>query len=253
MAKNKTPTEGSEHRKKFIECLENIAYRHNAQTVFNDFLAITAISLSNTSDPYFIMTSRAIREKREKRYQDIVNQYSDKERSLFSLMFRELVEELESYCKPESLHMSDFLGELFQTMNFQEDRKAQIFTPQHISNFIGASIIGDGESLKKDIEEKDYISVCDPCCGGGSMIYGLANFIPKVGLNYNKDALFYGVDIDERCVLMTYIQCSLYGLPAIIQQMDALTNESLSEPWFTLMAVLYSWRWRDLYKESTTK
>ena len=85
------------------------------------------------------------------------------------------------------------------------------------------------------------------------MIYCAANTLSAKGLNYNKDALFYGVDIDERCVLMTYIQCSLYGLPAIIQQMDALTNESLSEPWFTLMAVIYSWRWRDLYKESTTK
>ena len=212
MAKKKSKPEGSEHRKKFIEYLETIAYRHDMQTVFNDFLATTAISLSNTSDPYCIMTSRTVREKREKRYQDIVNQYSNKERPLFSLMFRELVKELESYCKPKPLHMTDFLGELFQTMNFQEDGKAQIFTPQHISNFIGASIIGDGESLKKDIEEKGYILVCDPCCGGGSMIYGLANFIPKIGLNYNKDALFFGIDIDERCVLMTYIQCSLYGL-----------------------------------------
>ena len=85
------------------------------------------------------------------------------------------------------------------------------------------------------------------------MIYCAANTLSAKGLNYNKDALFYGVDIDERCVLMTYIQCSLYGLSAIIQQMDALTNESLSEPWFTLMAVLYSWRWKDLWKESTTK
>ena len=67
------------------------------------------------------------------------------------------------------------------------------------------------------------------------MIYCAANTLSAKGLNYNKDALFYGVDIDERCVLMTYIQCSLYGLSAIIQQMDALTNESLSEPWFTLL------------------
>ena len=85
------------------------------------------------------------------------------------------------------------------------------------------------------------------------MIYCAANTLSAKGLNYNKDALFYGVDIDERCVLMTYIQCSLYGLSAIIQQMDALTNESLSEPWFTLMAVLYSWRWKDLWKENVKK
>ena len=154
MAKNKTTTEGSEHRKKFIEYLENIAYRHNAQTVFNDFLAITAISLSNTSDPYCIMTSRAIREKREKRYLDIVNRYTEKERSLFCLMFKELVDELESYCNPESLNMSDFLGEIFQIKNFQEDKKNQIFTPQHISNLMGILAIGDSESLKRTSKKK---------------------------------------------------------------------------------------------------
>ena len=253
MTKKKSKPEGSEHRKKFIEYLETIAYRHNMQTVFNDFLATTAISLSNTSDPYCIMTSRTIREKREKRYLGIVNRYSEKERPLLSLMFKELVDELESYCKPESLYMSDFLGEIFQIMNFQEDRKAQIFTPQHISNFMGASIIGDGESFKKDIKAKGFVSVCDPCCGGGAMIYGVANALPAIGLNYNKDALFFGIDIDERCVLMTYIQCSLYGLPAIIQQKDFLTDEVLSEPWITLMAVLYSWRWKDLWKEGVKK
>ena len=154
MAKNKTSTEGSEHRKKFIECLENIAYRHNAQTVFNDFLAITAISLSNTSDPYCIMTSRAIREKREKHYLDIVNRYTDKERSLFCLMFKELVDELESYCNPESLNMIDFLGEIFQIKNFQEDKKNQIFTPQYISNLMGILAIGDSESLKRTSKKK---------------------------------------------------------------------------------------------------
>ena len=44
----------SEHRKNIAQCIEFIGRVHNPWTVFSDFLAMTAITISNNSDPYHI-------------------------------------------------------------------------------------------------------------------------------------------------------------------------------------------------------
>jgi hypothetical protein len=56
--------------------------------VFNDFLEMSAISISNTVDPTH-------REERERRYLDLINAYEKKEQELFPRMFAHLTEALE--------------------------------------------------------------------------------------------------------------------------------------------------------------
>lgn len=67
----------------------------------------------------------------------------------------------------------------------------------------------------------------------------IANAIPKCGvildaccgafLHAACVSNRFGTDIDERCVAMSYIQCSLLGIPAIITHGNALTLECWSE------------------------
>ena len=244
----------SEHRKNIAKCIEFIGRKHSRWKVFSDFLAIAAISISNNCAPYYTDAEEKIRTEREKRYLKIIGNYDKHERMLFMSMFTELVEELQSYCPcRESVHLTDVLGELFHELNFNDAWKGQFFTPQCVCDLMSEMTLGDGESYKKIIAEKRYFTVNEPCCGGGAMIYGLANTMNKIGLNYNKEVLVFASDIDERCIFMTYIQCSLYGIPAIIQQKNSLSNEYLSPPWFTPLFHLYNWRWSDLWKESAEK
>ena len=237
----------SEHRKNIAKCINFIGRVHDSWTVFNDFLAVAAISISNSCDPYHIFTSQKIWNEREQRYLKIIGKYDKREQMLLASMFAELVEELQSYCPcKESVHLTDVLGELFHELNFNDAWKGQFFTPQPVCDLMGEMTLDS--DVKNLIAEKKYFTVNEPCCGGGALIYGLANAMNKIGLNYNKEVLVFANDIDERCVFMTYIQCSLYGIPAVIQQKDSLSGEPLSPPWFTPLFVWYSWRWSDLWK-----
>ena len=107
----------------------------------------------------------------------------------------------------------------------------------------GKIVIGDNDEVQKAISERGYFTINEPCCGGGAMIYGAVNAMFDMGLKPNRDVLVIAGDIDERCVFMMYIQCSLYGIPAIIQQKNALTGEVFSPAWFTPLYVMFKWRW----------
>ena len=76
------------------------------------------------------------------------------------------------------------------------------------------------------------------------MFFGFCNAFRESGFNYCKNLLLMGQDIDERCIWMAYIQCSLYGLPAIIQQMDTLQMKEYGEPWYTPVYIFDGWNVR---------
>ena len=244
MSKRKKTLIGSDHRKNFSKFLDFAARSHGGWKVFEDFLTIAAISISNSADPNGIVTSKETIAEREKRYLSTINNYSKSEQKFLVSMFAELVLELESNFTGNRLpHLVDVLGELFHELNFNDHWKGQFFTPQHICDLTGKLVIGDNEKIQKEISERGYFTVYEPCCGGGAMIYGAVNSMFEIGLNPNKNVLVVAGDIDERCVFMTYIQCSLYGIPAVIRQKNALKDEFLGEVWFTPLYILNKWRW----------
>jgi len=55
--------------------------------------------------------------------------------------------------------------------------------------------------------------------------------------------------VDERCVWMTFIQCSLYGVPAIVSQQNTLTMETYGAPWMTPVYIWEGWPWRRQHKQ----
>lgn len=160
-------------------------------------------------------------------------------------MFAELVLELESSFSGETPHLVDVMGELFQELNLSDQWKGQFFTPQHVCDLVGRLGVGDNEKVQDEIAKCGYFTIREPCCGAGAMIYGAVNAMYEIGLNPNKQVLVVAGDIDERCVLMTYIQCSLYGIPAIVQHKDAFTDRVISPSWFTPTYVWFNRRWSE--------
>ena len=247
----KTLVAGSEHRKNFVKALNRFnAYGYSRFNVFNDFLHLSAITLANSSDPYNLANAKATVDEREAQYKNIIGKYKPELQNLFGEMLSEIVLEMQNYCPN---HLTDVLGEIFHSLEFQDEWKGQFFTPQCVSDMCGM-VLTDNNSLNAAIAEKGFITINEPCCGSGSMILGAANGFRKLGLNPNRQMLIVANDLDERCVWMCYVQLSLYGLPAIVQRQNTLTLETYDAPWYTPTFVFDGWTlwaWRAFDEEQS--
>ena len=74
--------------------------------------------------------------------------------------------------------------------------------------------------MEKIIDKNGYITLSEPCCGAGAMILGFVKALKDEDINYQQNLLVYAVDISEICAYMTYVQLSLYGIPAIVVRKD---------------------------------
>lgn len=231
MAKKVTMTQTTEHTRQFVKCFEKLRYNHNAFAVYSDFLALSAISISNSVNPH---------EGREQEYQRIAKNYTDKEQTLFSEMFACIAAEMEP-AKGKLPDYHDVLGELFHNLNLQDEWKGQFFTPQNVSTMMELMTVGDCEEV---IKKRGYIKMLEPCIGGGSTVIGAVNAMFQLGYNPCKQLFVVGYDLDERCVHMSYIQLSLMGIPAMIQRADSLNCETYGDIWYTPAFVLDDWAGR---------
>ena len=102
----------------------------------------------------------------------------------------------------------------------------------------------DSETTAKAIKERGFITINEPCCGAGSLVIGAINAMREINLNPSKQMLVVANDIDERCVLMCYIQLSLYGVPAVITQQNTITMQTYGSPWYTPVFIFDGWTWR---------
>ena len=228
----------SEHRKNFVKLLNNFnAYGYSRFNVFNDFLHMAAITIADSSDPYFLANSKKTVEAREEEYKNVIGRYKPELQNYFGEMLAELVLEMGTYC-PD--HLTDVLGELFMELGFADQWKGQCFTPQSVCDMMGM-ITFDVGRVQSLIDEKGFVTVNDGAVGAGAIILGAANEMRRSGFNPQKQMLAVVNDIDERCVWMSYIQLSLYGLPAIVMRQNTLTLETFGAAWFTPMFVADGW------------
>ena len=130
----------------------------------------------------------------------------------------------------------DVLGEIFHEFNLNDQKGGQVFTPQHTGDLMGAVGLTE-EIIQSEIKHNGFIKIREPCCGSGAITLGALNGLLELGINPNYQSLVIASDLDERCVLMSYIQLSLYGIPAIVFQQNAITDEIYSEKWYTPMFI----------------
>ncbi|MBQ7896091.1 MAG: SAM-dependent DNA methyltransferase [Oscillospiraceae bacterium] len=233
-----------EGQRNIIKLLNTLEARHTRWQLWQDFIVMSAISISNLVDA-------AHREKREEMYLTIAKKYSEKEMAVFPEMLSEVVKSMEE--NPDQ----DFLGELFMALELGNDWKGQFFTPYSVCRAMAAMTLG-GDGLKEKLNREHWISVNDPACGAGALLVAFANECRRPGndINFQSSVLFVAQDIDFLAGCMCYIQLSLMGCPGYVVIGDTLCNPSTSydsrglipkddgNVWYTPFYFRHEWHWR---------
>lgn len=111
----------------------------------------------------------------------------------------------------------DFLGGFASYIGgLEKDHKGQCFTPFELCELLAKIMIPDDFK-----PQKLPLKIQEPACGGGAIIIATAERLRAVGLS-GRDFYFVANDIDEKCAKMTYIQCTLLDIPAVIYTGDTL-------------------------------
>lgn len=221
----------NKHYKELLNMIKRLTYSHGTWEIFNDFLEMSAISISNAVD------TRQF-EGREKQYLSIIGKYAPEQQTIFAEMLAELVLALEYEYQAGSF--VDVLGKLFHDLELHNKYKGQFFTPQHICTMMGKMLLGDSDAA---IAERGFIPLLEPTCGSGAMVLGFAQAMRDSGYNHSEQLLVTAIDIDIKCVYMCYLQLSLYGIPAAVIHGNSLSNEVWST-WYTPVYIFGGWSWR---------
>ena len=222
--------------KELCAALQSVSSNKAVYQVFEDWLAISAISISSYIDPIHY-------DEREKEYQRIRSGYTDGEMDKLAKCLNILTNVMTE--KITTVGYKDILGEVFHALNLHDKYKGQFFTPSHICEFMGEVSLCNGTNILTDkvgesLYNKGYTSIYEPCIGSGGMVIGFAQAMHNNKLNPQQQLLVTGVDIDIKCVYMSYLQLSLYGIPAVIYHGNSLTNGVWST-WYTPMYVIGGW------------
>lgn len=214
----------AQHRATLTKLLRNLGQRHGQWQVFRDFVAVCAISISNAVDKIHY-------EPREAEYMKIIGRYTKEEACEFARGLACVVDALE-------IGHQDFLGTLFMTMEMGDSWKGQFFTPY--SMCLMMAMMTSAPDAEKIIAKKGFVSVSDPCIGGGAMVIAMAEALHNAGINYQKHMHAVAVDIDIVAVHMAYIQLSLLHVPAIVCHGNSLSVQVWSE-WRTPAHIIGFW------------
>lgn len=199
-----------DHIKPMVKIFESMRYQYEVSHLFEDFLELIAITISNSVD-------RAQYKKREARYMQIIGKYKPEEANLFAKLWAMLIVALED--KPD-----DYLGQLFMELELYNSWKGQFFTPSDVARMMARMTLD--EKFDDIMKEKGYVTVNEPTSGGGVTIIALYEEIKKRGYNPQQAMRVVAQDIDIKAVHMTYIQLSLLGVNIQVIHGDTLTLET---------------------------
>lgn len=171
----------------FAQYMQQLARRNSISNVFTDFLEMTVCALSMGA--------------MEDRYLEIVRRYDKSETELMAEAFGALVMEMDN--NGEGLR--DVFGDFFME-HISFGHNGQFFTPESICDHMAR--------MNEPIA--DGARVLDCACGSGRILMAAA----KV----NRNALFYGADVDRNCAMMCAINFCLNGMFGEVAWMNSLSN-----------------------------
>lgn len=210
-------------QKQFVDVLNHATISDSRVKFFDDFLKISVAALNRD----------------EQTYSALINSYDAKAQKIFVELFATLANALNDCIAqkvlvdsslglklkvPKKPRYRDVLGEIFHELELNDRRDGQVFTPQHIADIMGATTITE-DFARNEIQMRGYITIKENCCGSGALIFGALNALLDCNINPCHFARVYASDLDERCLRMVFIQLALYGIPAVVEKRDAITNE----------------------------
>ena len=101
---------------------------------------------------------------------------------------------------------------------------------------------------KENIENKEIITLSEPCCGSGGIVIAYAETMKKYDINFQERLFVEAIDIDEMCFQMAYLQLSLYGIPARVLLGDTIAYK-FSKMLYTPMYFINGFSWKLKEKE----
>lgn len=190
-----------DYKKEIINELRNMSGRYSVYDMFQDWIKMLALSISNSCNPFFY-------EKREREYLELAHKHTP--------------EEIDVFCKLNNLlimacneKFEDVLGYIYMHLEVSSKALGQFFTPYHVCQLMANISV-------KEIN-CDYI-INEPSCGAGGNIIAAAERLKERGINYQDEMKVICQDLDWKSVYMCYVQLSLYGIPAVVVQGDTLAN-----------------------------
>ena len=226
----------TEQQKGIYERFRYLSDRYGRWEVWADFITMSASSLCLSE-----------RQKREQEYTSIVKRYRPEEVRRFTEMFALTVEALEH--NPDQ----DFLGDLFMRFDLGNTWKGQFFTPYSVCRCTASLTAGN---LKDQLTKQPWISANDPAVGAGALLIAFAQECLRQNVNYQKDVLFVGQDVDRTAAMMCFVQLSLLGCPGYVVVGDSLLNPTVGpsillpvpqerqEIWYTPLFFSDTWQLR---------
>lgn len=112
--------------------------------------------------------------------------------------------------------------------------RGQFFTPFEISKMMAEMLLGS--EIEEKLARGEPLSISEPAAGAGGMVLAVVAAVLKRGYNPAKAIRAHAVDVDRTAALMSYIQFSLWNVPAMVVVGNALTLEE-REVWETPAAV----------------
>lgn len=199
-----------DYKKEFLDCLKGIDYTKRRYDIFKDFLTASTLSFQNAT----FIKSKKLEDEYDK---VIIKRYTPEQ-------IKKLAELLYITTMALTQETTDFLGDIYMFGDFGNKHSGQFFTPYHIADFMSEITIYESD-IKKHIDDKGYMTVCDPCCGSGVFMIAAYNTITRLGYNPQQVLHIDCTDIDNICCQMAYIQTSLLGLSGYVHHANSLTNE----------------------------
>ena len=183
-------------------------------------------------------------QEREDEYLRRMRQYDKDTQALFPEMFAKIILAFETE------GFADILGDIYMQLELHNKWKGQFFTPFYISELM-AKMATTAEGIASEVEQKGYFSVAELSCGGGAMLIAYAKVAHMEGVNYQRDVLFVGQDIDPVVARMCYISMALLGMPGyVIIGNSLLMDKENWDYWFTSMYFIQGFEWRKQKKTS---
>lgn len=223
---------GDRTRYEFAKLVQEADYHRHSYENFGTFLDMASLALRQAVN----RANFTFDEKIEEQYAKCIKQV--KHPANLAHAMGVLVEALEA--KPY-----DFLGIVMSEWGMNDRKWAgQCFTPTDLCRVM-AELTFD-ENITPISEKRLLIS--EPACGGGAMIIAAAQHLKSKGF-FPWNYWVHAVDVDIRCVQMTYIQCTFLGIPAVVSHGNTISQEMRSH-WPTLTAVLHPLRESQMPDES---
>ena len=213
----------NKYEKSIVKTLNEI-HTHNTLEAFSDFVEISALLIWNH------VASGKNKEKAKAEYINKINLYNEAEQETYKKMLGELVSSIKEHV--DRREITDILGNIFSKLDLGSSRKGQFFTPASLADLLAGSCL-NREHLTDEILKRGFVTLEEPSCGGGGLLTAFCQKMLNEGVNPQEHLVIHASDIDRKCVCMTYLQLSIYGIPAIVTHGDALTNKMYGACWYT--------------------